>query len=616
MTKTRTTNYDEASATNNVLFNDPVVQHIALVVLGLSENDPLCHAISQNIDSIEDILDGRAEDFKNLPVVMNEQSPQPLCNLKPMAKNKLLNLQRFALHRHQVDGENLNDSFWLTVTKEELQDFRLANMHDIVANNFNSGNNQVMAPLNSMSTKERSGVTPQPTLCSVFQRSIKRDMSLFPILKDEKKWDNFLQETTAQAAAQGVEEVLDPQFQPKNNPDEQELFNLKQKFMFAVFNKTLKTDASQSILRKDPTGNAQKIFAKLLKHMEESTAAMLDEEDLLQHIITSRINDGKWRGTNHGYILHWLEQVRLYHSVAEDFISPRILKKHLSNALEGVDEFMQVRSQEELQFRAGGKRLPYERYVEAIESVAQRLDKKMESRRHPRRATRQVYHAYQDHNEDAYDNDEYDAEAFGMATNDMFGIDTTVLEINAAASSKHQVRLPTQGWSRLSSEGKSAWSMLSNDDKTAIMSSLTSGNTNPTRNSDKPQRGFPANNRRFSRMDNNKYRATQNYHPPRMINTSKVDSLEADLQEQALQIFHMGRQSAMAESESHQPTIADTHQETNNNPGDVAMDTNEQQSINAFFSKQPYVPGQSKKQALPPGNINRLMSPTKKPGPK
>ena len=91
--------------------------------------------------------------------------------------------------------------------------------------------------------------------------------------------------------------------------------------------------------------------------------------------------------------------------------------------------------------------MPYERYVEAVESVAQQLDKKMESCRNPQRAIRQVYHAYQDHNKDAYDADEYDAEVFSMETNDMFGIDTTVLKINAAASSKHQVRLPTQRWS-------------------------------------------------------------------------------------------------------------------------------------------------------------------------
>ena len=78
-----------------------------------------------------------------------------------------------------------------------------------------------------------------------------------------------------------------------------------------------------------------------------------------------------------------------------------------------------------------------------------------------------------------------------------------------------------------------------------------------------------------------------------------------ELQEKALQIFHMGRQSAMPE-----PTISDPHQETNTNLGNVAMDASEQQSISAFFS------GQGSKQPLPPGNINRLMSPAKKQGPK
>ena len=90
-----------------------------------------------------------------------------------------------------------------------------------------------------------------------------------------------------------------------------------------------------------------------------------------------------------------------------------------------------------------------------------------------------------------------------------------------------------------------------------------------------------------------------------MINAYTVESLEADLQEKALQIFHMGRQSAMPE-----PTISDPHQETDINLGNVAMDASEQQSISAFFS------GQGSKQPLPPGNINRLMSPAKKQGPK
>ena len=115
--------------------------------------------------------------------------------------------------------------FWLGVTREELQDFRHTNMHDIVANNFNTGSNHIVPQLIPIPSREGSGTTSMLTLSSMFQRSIKRDMSLFPILKDEKKWDNFLRETTAQAAAQGVEDVLDPEFQPKNNPDKKNSSN-------------------------------------------------------------------------------------------------------------------------------------------------------------------------------------------------------------------------------------------------------------------------------------------------------------------------------------------------------------------------------------------------------
>ena len=93
---------------------------------------------------------------------------------------------------------------------------------------------------------------------------------------------------------------------------------------------------------------------------------------------------------------------------------------------------------------------------------------------------------------------------------------------------------------------------------------------------------------------------------------SAMDFSEADLRETVMQAFCL----VLAEAESHQPALADTSQEPCDSPRDVATDANEQQCINAFFSKQPCVPGQGQKQALPPGNINRLMSPTKKPGPK
>ena len=120
-----------------------------------------------------------------------------------------------------------------------------------------------------------------------FHKSMKRDQSLFPVLTNEHKQNKFLHEMEAQAAAQDVEEILDSSFTPRADCDSQVLFSCKQKFMFAVFQRSLKTDKSQSIPCSATDKNAKRIWAALKTHMIDSTAAQLDEDELLQHVINS-----------------------------------------------------------------------------------------------------------------------------------------------------------------------------------------------------------------------------------------------------------------------------------------------------------------------------------------
>ena len=116
---------------------------------------------------------------------------------------------------------------------------------------------------------------------------MKRDQTLFPVFTNEQKWDLFLHEMEAQAAAQDVKEILDSSFTPRVDCDSQALFSCKQKFMFAVFQRSLKTDKTQSILQNAADKNAQEVWAAVKTHMTDSTTAQLDEDELLQHIINS-----------------------------------------------------------------------------------------------------------------------------------------------------------------------------------------------------------------------------------------------------------------------------------------------------------------------------------------
>jgi len=112
----------------------------------------------------------------------------------------------------------------------------------------------------------------------------------------------------AQAQAQDVSDVLNPLF--KSVPGEKDLFEAKQKYMYAVFERVLQTDKGKALVRSNVAdANAQKIFNELCQDALRSTHASIDSSRLLSYITSVRIGDGLWNGTSHGFVLHWQEQV-------------------------------------------------------------------------------------------------------------------------------------------------------------------------------------------------------------------------------------------------------------------------------------------------------------------
>jgi hypothetical protein len=82
-----------------------------------------------------------------------------------------------------------------------------------------------------------------------FKRGIKRNPSQFPILKDDKQWDGWnCSHHNAQARAQGVDDVMNSTYKPSTT-EVKALFEVKQTYMFAVFEKTLLTDQGKAYVR-------------------------------------------------------------------------------------------------------------------------------------------------------------------------------------------------------------------------------------------------------------------------------------------------------------------------------------------------------------------------------
>ena len=81
--------------------------------------------------------------------------------------------------------------------------------------------------------------------------------------------------------------------------------------MYAVFEKTLLTDKGKALVgAHQSTYDAQTFYKELLDYALTSTKVTMDTTALVSYITTSNINDGKWKGTSHAYIIHWQNQVR------------------------------------------------------------------------------------------------------------------------------------------------------------------------------------------------------------------------------------------------------------------------------------------------------------------
>ena len=94
----------------------------------------------------------------------------------------------------------------------------------------------------------------------------------------------------SQARAQGVEDILDPTYSPPAGNED--LFDEKQKYMFAVFERTLLTDKGKAILRANAVSyDAQQTYRELKAYSLTSTKALLDSSKLLSYITSVRIGD-------------------------------------------------------------------------------------------------------------------------------------------------------------------------------------------------------------------------------------------------------------------------------------------------------------------------------------
>jgi hypothetical protein len=226
------------------------------------------------------------------------------------------------------------------------------------------------APTTSLPTASSQPLHFSPV--AMFHRTIKKDPSLFPTLKDDKYHDVWHRSFNTQAVAQDVSDLLHETYVP-STADDIALFVEKQKFVYAVLESKVLTDRGKAIIcDHEHDFDAQKVYKKLKDYHLKSTKAKIESSVLLSYITSAKLGDCTWNGTTEAFVINWQNQVRLYKKT----VPPLIIFPIVRNALcsNGIDELRQVKNTVDHMATTSGTTLTYNEYVTLLLSAASAYD--------------------------------------------------------------------------------------------------------------------------------------------------------------------------------------------------------------------------------------------------
>ena len=233
----------------------------------------------------------------------------------------------------------------------------------------------------TISSSRPTGYSPAAIELMSFKKGIKREIAAYPSRKDERYFDGFKRSLFIVAKTHECSEVLDPNYTPGSEPEEKELFEAKQTFMFSVFNTNLQNDMGKTIVRRHlASTDAQAVWKEHSEHMRTSSRGASEKRRLTQYV-TNTVLDDNFKGTTEHFVLHFNEQFRQLEEISEDSerLPPTVKLTLLQTAVRSINDLRIVETLDEFQSTTHGHgsstSLSYDTYYDLLLNACVRYDK-------------------------------------------------------------------------------------------------------------------------------------------------------------------------------------------------------------------------------------------------
>ena len=368
----------------------PLWEHSLTILLGHDPTSDPGIALRQwvhfqGVHNILDLLSGDQEELKTIPaqqVYSLDDHGQGLYLRTNQVKQmcRLITYMKHVFGAYNSDIGPRDDPFhpftpdeWSQQTSTMLRTYLIQNLPD--------PHGPEPVPSGPISLSRPTEYSPAAIELMGFKNGIKKEIAVYRSFKDESYFDGFKRSLFIVANSHECNEILEPTYTPGSEPEEQELFEAKQTFMFRVFNADLKTDMGKTIVRRHLVNtDAQSVWKELSEHMRTSSKGASEKRRPTQYV-TNTVLDDNFKGTTEQFVLHFNEQFMQLGDISEDSekIPPTVKLTLLQTAVRSINDLRIVETLDEFQSTTYGHgsstSLSYETYYDLLINACFRYDK-------------------------------------------------------------------------------------------------------------------------------------------------------------------------------------------------------------------------------------------------
>ena len=285
---------------------------------------------------------------------------------------------------------------------------------------------------------------------------MKPDLKLFPYLKDDAHFTSWYKQLIGVMMGTNVGEVSLLNYNPQ--PHEIQSFANKCRWMFTVFDATVKTTAGRSILdanRRQCDGRM--VLRQLCIHYRDSTSARLYTQKIMDQLVNTPLTSS-WNSSLEDYISWFVRLVNQYNDTVPDAdqrLSRGMIRTMLERNVLHCKPLAAVRNHELYEVARGRQPINLEQYVALLKSAAALADTQIAASR--RGASRRAnVHDASAPSDDTFSVDDDDGA--------LAELDAYMTQRNPAAS------MDRTTWQSLDKSTHNAWDQISPADKAKILS--------------------------------------------------------------------------------------------------------------------------------------------------